>query len=126
MAACCLIKHAFGFGKHRLVYRLISISRDRHAADSLIMIELFVNASLPISFQGFEYSRSGNPTRNCLEKAVAALDGAKYSKSERGGWVGGGCRNVPLRLCASLYLVSLSLSLSCPQASPWPQAWPPW
>uniref|UniRef100_A0A8C9TVZ1 Cystathionine gamma-lyase n=1 Tax=Scleropages formosus TaxID=113540 RepID=A0A8C9TVZ1_SCLFO len=27
---------------------------------------------------GFEYSRSGNPTRNCLEKAVAALDGAKY------------------------------------------------
>ncbi|XP_026969870.1 cystathionine gamma-lyase isoform X1 [Sagmatias obliquidens] len=29
--------------------------------------------------KGFEYSRSGNPTRNCLEKAVAALDGAKYS-----------------------------------------------
>ncbi|XP_065410107.1 cystathionine gamma-lyase isoform X1 [Chrysemys picta bellii] len=28
--------------------------------------------------RGFEYSRSGNPTRNCLEKAVAALDGAKY------------------------------------------------
>ncbi|XP_044157506.1 cystathionine gamma-lyase [Bufo gargarizans] len=27
---------------------------------------------------GYEYSRSGNPTRNCLEKAVAALDGAKY------------------------------------------------
>lgn len=31
-----------------------------------------------VCFQGFEYSRSGNPTRNCLEKAVAALDGAKY------------------------------------------------
>lgn len=29
--------------------------------------------------KGFEYSRSGNPTRNCLEKAVAAVDGAKYS-----------------------------------------------
>uniref|UniRef100_A0A8C5KQT5 Cystathionine gamma-lyase n=1 Tax=Jaculus jaculus TaxID=51337 RepID=A0A8C5KQT5_JACJA len=28
---------------------------------------------------GFEYSRSGNPTRNCLEQATAALDGAKYS-----------------------------------------------
>ncbi|XP_077189482.1 cystathionine gamma-lyase [Paroedura picta] len=27
---------------------------------------------------GFEYSRCGNPTRDCLEKAVAALDGAKY------------------------------------------------
>ncbi|XP_074859616.1 cystathionine gamma-lyase isoform X2 [Carettochelys insculpta] len=32
----------------------------------------------PGQHYGFEYSRSGNPTRNCLEKAVAALDGAKY------------------------------------------------
>nr|XP_032634341.1 cystathionine gamma-lyase-like [Chelonoidis abingdonii] len=32
----------------------------------------------PGQHRGFEYSRSGNPTRNCLEKAVAALDGAKY------------------------------------------------
>uniref|UniRef100_A0A8C4FE49 Cystathionine gamma-lyase n=1 Tax=Dicentrarchus labrax TaxID=13489 RepID=A0A8C4FE49_DICLA len=34
--------------------------------------------SAPGNHAGFEYSRSGNPTRNCLEKAVAALDGAKY------------------------------------------------
>ncbi|KAM4872351.1 cystathionine gamma-lyase [Thomomys bottae] len=33
----------------------------------------------PGKSSGFEYSRSGNPTRNCLEKVVAALDGAKYS-----------------------------------------------
>uniref|UniRef100_A0A8D3C823 Cystathionine gamma-lyase n=1 Tax=Scophthalmus maximus TaxID=52904 RepID=A0A8D3C823_SCOMX len=33
----------------------------------------------PGNHAGFEYSRSGNPTRQCLEKAVAALDGAKYS-----------------------------------------------
>uniref|UniRef100_A0A8D0KLV3 Cystathionine gamma-lyase n=1 Tax=Salvator merianae TaxID=96440 RepID=A0A8D0KLV3_SALMN len=32
----------------------------------------------PGKHKGFEYSRSGNPTRNCLEKAVAALDGAKH------------------------------------------------
>ncbi|XP_036426594.1 cystathionine gamma-lyase [Colossoma macropomum] len=32
----------------------------------------------PGKHAGFEYSRSGNPTRNCLEKAVAAVDGAKY------------------------------------------------
>ncbi|XP_021563047.1 cystathionine gamma-lyase [Carlito syrichta] len=38
----------------------------------------------PISL-GFEYSRSGNPTRNCLEKAVAALDGAKYSMAFASG-----------------------------------------
>uniref|UniRef100_A0A3B4H3S0 Cystathionine gamma-lyase n=1 Tax=Pundamilia nyererei TaxID=303518 RepID=A0A3B4H3S0_9CICH len=35
----------------------------------------------PGKHAGFEYSRSGNPTRNCLEKAVAALDGAKYCTS---------------------------------------------
>lgn len=33
----------------------------------------------PGNHAGFEYSRSGNPTRNVLEKAVAAVDGAKYS-----------------------------------------------
>ncbi|KAM6327416.1 cystathionine gamma-lyase [Podargus strigoides] len=32
----------------------------------------------PGQHTGYEYSRSGNPTRNCLEKAVAVLDGAKY------------------------------------------------
>uniref|UniRef100_UPI00398F23F0 cystathionine gamma-lyase-like n=1 Tax=Pristiophorus japonicus TaxID=55135 RepID=UPI00398F23F0 len=35
--------------------------------------------SAPGKHAGFEYSRSGNPTRNCLEKAIAAVDGAKYS-----------------------------------------------
>ncbi|XP_035306536.1 cystathionine gamma-lyase [Cricetulus griseus] len=33
----------------------------------------------PGQSSGFVYSRSGNPTRNCLEKVVAALDGAKHS-----------------------------------------------
>ncbi|XP_042562797.1 cystathionine gamma-lyase [Clupea harengus] len=32
----------------------------------------------PGNHAGFEYSRSGNPTRNCLEKAVASLDGAQH------------------------------------------------
>ncbi|XP_066453874.1 cystathionine gamma-lyase-like [Eleutherodactylus coqui] len=32
----------------------------------------------PGEHAGYDYSRSGNPTRNCLEKAVAVLDGAKY------------------------------------------------
>lgn len=30
------------------------------------------------SFQKYEYGRSGNPTRDVLEKCLAALDGAKY------------------------------------------------
>lgn len=32
----------------------------------------------PAEHAGFEYSRSGNPTRNCLEKCIAAVEGAKY------------------------------------------------
>jgi cystathionine beta-lyase/cystathionine gamma-synthase len=28
--------------------------------------------------QGYEYSRSGNPTRDRFEEAVAALEGGKY------------------------------------------------
>ncbi|XP_043941746.1 cystathionine gamma-lyase [Protopterus annectens] len=32
----------------------------------------------PGEHAGYEYSRSGNPTRDCLEKAVAAVDGAKH------------------------------------------------
>lgn len=30
-------------------------------------------------FQGFEYSRSGNPTRSCLEALLASLEKAKYA-----------------------------------------------
>ncbi|XP_067126848.1 cystathionine gamma-lyase [Centruroides vittatus] len=32
----------------------------------------------PAQHAGYEYSRSGNPTRNCLEKCIAALEDAKY------------------------------------------------
>ncbi|XP_069837527.1 cystathionine gamma-lyase-like [Dendropsophus ebraccatus] len=32
----------------------------------------------PGEFAGYEYSRCGNPTRHCLEEAVATLDGATY------------------------------------------------
>ncbi|XP_030080056.1 cystathionine gamma-lyase-like [Drosophila hydei] len=32
----------------------------------------------PGQHRGYEYSRSGNPTRNVLEKCLAALDNAKY------------------------------------------------
>lgn len=45
----------------------------------LISLSTTFKQSSPGNHAGFEYSRSGNPTRNCLEKAVAALDGAKYS-----------------------------------------------
>ncbi|XP_042541149.1 cystathionine gamma-lyase isoform X2 [Dipodomys spectabilis] len=45
----------------------------------LISMSTTFKQGSPGQHSGFQYSRSGNPTRNCLEKAVAALDGAKYS-----------------------------------------------
>ncbi|GFN79048.1 cystathionine gamma-lyase [Plakobranchus ocellatus] len=36
----------------------------------------------PAEHTGFEYSRSGNPTRNCLEKSLAASEGAKHGHSD--------------------------------------------
>ncbi|XP_053248042.1 cystathionine gamma-lyase isoform X1 [Podarcis raffonei] len=39
----------------------------------------------PGKHSGFEYSRCGNPTRDSMEKAVAALDGAKYCLSYASG-----------------------------------------
>ncbi|OWK53889.1 Cystathionine gamma-lyase [Lonchura striata] len=41
----------------------------------------------PGEHTGYEYIRSGNPTRECLEKAMAALDGAKYCEHLM-GWTG--------------------------------------
>ncbi|XP_067028413.1 cystathionine gamma-lyase-like [Acropora muricata] len=35
--------------------------------------------------RGFEYSRSGNPTRNCFEACVAALEGAKHGIATASG-----------------------------------------
>ncbi|NXY18399.1 CGL lyase, partial [Atrichornis clamosus] len=35
----------------------------------------------------YEYSRFGNPSRDCLEKAGTALDGAKYCEHLM-GWMG--------------------------------------
>ncbi|XP_065070138.1 cystathionine gamma-lyase-like [Rhopilema esculentum] len=32
----------------------------------------------PSETHGYDYSRSGNPTRECFEQCVAAIDGAKY------------------------------------------------
>lgn len=39
----------------------------------------------PGQFRGFEYSRSGNPTRNCFEKCVAAMEGGKYGMAFASG-----------------------------------------
>ncbi len=37
------------------------------------------------SFPRFEYGRSGNPVRRCLENCLAALDGAKHAMTFASG-----------------------------------------
>lgn len=36
----------------------------------------------------YEYSRSGNPTRSCLERCLASLDGAKHAFTFASGLAG--------------------------------------
>ena len=43
----------------------------------IVLSSTFAQTS-PGEHQGFEYSRSGNPTRNALEACIAALEGAKH------------------------------------------------
>jgi cystathionine gamma-lyase len=43
----------------------------------IVLASTFAQRS-PGEHQGFEYSRSGNPTRNALEACVAALEGGKH------------------------------------------------
>lgn len=45
----------------------------------LISMSTTFKQSAPGEHSGFEYSRSGNPTRNCLEECIAKLEGAKHA-----------------------------------------------
>lgn len=45
----------------------------------LISMSTTFKQSAPGEHAGFEYSRSGNPTRKCLEECIAKLEGAKYA-----------------------------------------------
>ena len=39
----------------------------------------------PAEAKGYEYSRTGNPTRTALQKAIAALEGGKHGLSFASG-----------------------------------------
>ncbi|XP_064605172.1 cystathionine gamma-lyase-like isoform X2 [Liolophura sinensis] len=56
--------------------------------------------------QGFEYSRSGNPTRNCLEACIAALEGAKYAITFSSGLATTG--SITQLLAAGDHIVSMN------------------
>lgn len=50
----------------------------------IVLASTFAQAS-PGQHQGFEYSRSGNPTRNALEACLAALEGASHGMAFSSG-----------------------------------------
>lgn len=63
--------------------RAIHIAQEPEQWDGLpvvlpISLATTFKQDAPAEFQKFEYGRSGNPTRNTLEKVLANLEGAKY------------------------------------------------
>ncbi|KAK2889300.1 hypothetical protein QQF64_028555 [Cirrhinus molitorella] len=52
--------------------------KSRAVVPPISLSTTFKQLSVGRQHAGFNYSRCGNPTRTCLERAVAALDGAKY------------------------------------------------
>ena len=53
----------------------------------------------------YEYGRSGNPTRNTLEKVLASLEGAKYGQQS--------LYHIPLPVLSSTsFLISLAVGLA--------------
>lgn len=59
----------------------------------------------PADYKQFEYSRSGNPSRNCLEKCIASLDQAKYAMCFSSGL--GATTAITHMLSAGDHLVSM-------------------
>lgn len=60
----------------------IHAGQEPDAATGAIMTPIYQTSTYvqraPGEHQGYEYSRSGNPTRTALENAIAALEGGKY------------------------------------------------
>lgn len=56
--------------------------RSLHRWHSYLILSAF---SSPLLRQGFEYGRSGNPTRNVLEECLASLDNGKYGMTFASG-----------------------------------------
>jgi len=59
----------------------------------------------PAQFRSYEYGRSGNPTRNTLEKVLASLEGAKYGMAFSSGL--GASTSIVHLLSAGDHIVSM-------------------
>lgn len=84
--------------RRRRTIRKINLKKDQFHYNScpnhcsVTLPTICVTLSTPLnnfffisSFQGFEYGRSGNPTRNVLEACLAGLDNGKYGMTFASG-----------------------------------------
>lgn len=60
----------------KYIYIIVLIN---NVLTKIFILKMFAFIKMHLMFQGFEYGRSGNPTRNALEECLAALDGGKHA-----------------------------------------------
>lgn len=67
---------------HKFATRAIHAGQDPEPATGAIIVPIYATSTYVASalgkHKGYEYSRTGNPTRTALETALASLEGAKY------------------------------------------------
>ncbi|TMW46213.1 hypothetical protein DOY81_008709 [Sarcophaga bullata] len=65
-----------------LLLKLFMLAKSRSSGKACVIPPICTSTTYkqdgPGEHRGFEYSRSGNPTRNVLEECLASLDNAKY------------------------------------------------
>lgn len=70
-------EHRYGFAT-----KAIHVGQEPDSATGAVIVPIYQTSTFAQEAvgvtKGYDYSRSGNPTRSALEKALAALEGAKY------------------------------------------------
>ena len=77
--------------------RAIHAGQDPDPATGATIVPIYQTSTYtqeaPGQHKGYEYSRSGNPTRTALEECVAALEGAEYGLAFASGLAATTARN---------------------------------
>ncbi len=70
--------------------RAIHAGQDPDPATGATIVPIYQTSTYtqeaPGQHKGYEYSRTGNPTRAALEECVAALEGAEHGLAFASGW----------------------------------------
>src|SRR4051812_41589605 len=83
-------KNEFGFGTNA-----IHAGQDPDPLTGAVMTPVYLTSTYvqksPGQHQGYEYSRTDNPTRTAYQKCVAALEGGSYGLAFASGLAATGC-----------------------------------